>query len=106
MLFHVIWTRTSLVALSESEVKIVHKRANGKRGRPKEGEVLLAKYQIRPLSYQIRRQLRKNVPYLGRFILATNVLDLDDEAVLNHYKGQMLVEKRISVLKRQIIQSC
>lgn len=91
--------KTSLVALSESEVKIVHKRANGKRGRPKEGEVLLAKYQIKASVIPNQKTIEKERAYLGRFILATNVLDLDDEAVLNHYKGQMLVEKGFRFLK-------
>lgn len=91
--------KNPLVTLTESDVEIVHKRANGKRGRPKEGEVLLAKYQIRASVKLNQQTIDKERAYLGRFILATNVLDLDAEAVLNHYKGQMLVEQGFRFLK-------
>lgn len=35
-----------LVSLIQSEIKIIHKRAIGKRGRPKEGEPLITNYLI------------------------------------------------------------
>ncbi len=90
---------TSLVTLVESQVEIVHKRENGKRGRPKEGEALITQYRI-DASIQLNNEaIQAEREYLGRFILATNVLTLDPETILNHYKGQMLVERGFRFLK-------
>ena len=90
---------TSLVTLVESQVVTVHKRANGKRGRPKEGEALITQYRIEASIQLNDEAIRAEREYLGRFILATNVLTLDPETILNHYKGQMLVERGFRFLK-------
>lgn len=90
---------TPLVKLDKSDIVIVHKRSDGKRGRPKKGEELIAKYEIKAFVTQNQEVIEREKEYLGRFILATNVLDLDSEAVLNHYEGQMLVEHGFCFLK-------
>lgn len=36
---------------------------------------------------------------LGRFVLASNDLEIDDETMLQHYKGQQLVERGFRFLK-------
>ena len=90
---------TTLVSLVDSQIKVVNKRANGKRGRPKEGEELITQYLIDAsveLAYDV---VEKEQEYLGRFILSTNVRTLGSETILNHYKGQMLVEKGFRFLK-------
>ncbi len=92
-------SKAPLVTLTESDIEIVHKRENGKRGRPKEGEVLLAKYQIKASVKPNLETIERERAFLGRFILATNVLEMDAETVLNHYKGQMLVEQGFRFLK-------
>ena len=90
---------TPLVSLENSHIEVIHKRANGKRGRPKEGEALVTLYLI-GASVQLNHEfVEKEREYLGRFILATNALTLDPEAILNHYKGQMLVEQGFRFLK-------
>ena len=81
------------------DIATVHKRANGKRGRPKEGEALNTHYQIKASINLDPTQIEKEREYLGRFVLATNDLELDPETILNHYKGQMLVEKGFRFLK-------
>lgn len=90
---------TPLVSLVDSKIKIINKRANGKRGRPKEGEELITQYLIDALVELAHDVVEKEQKYLGRFILATNVLTLDSETILNYYKGQMLVEKGFRFLK-------
>lgn len=90
---------TPLVRLVDSQIKVIHKRANGKRGRPKEGEALVTEYVIDASLDLAHEVVEKEREYLGRFILATNVMSLDSETVLNYYKGQMLVEKGFRFLK-------
>ena len=90
---------TPLVRLVDSQIKVIHKRANGKRGRPKEGETLVTEYVIDASLDLAHEVVEKEREYLGRFILATNVMSLDSETVLNYYKGQMLVEKGFRFLK-------
>jgi transposase len=82
-----------------SEIVTINKRANGKRGRPKEGEELITSYQIDAAIELDPIRIEKEREYLGRFVLATNILELDPETILNHYKGQMLVEKGFRFLK-------
>ena len=90
---------TPLVSLVDYQIEVVHKRANGKRGRPKEGEVLSTSYRI-DASIQINNTVvQQERAFLGRFILATNVLTIDGESVLNHYKGQLVVEQGFRFLK-------
>jgi len=92
-------SETPLVSLVDNQIEKVSKRANGKQGRPKVGEALITKYQINA-SIQLNEEVVKvERESLGRFILATNVITLDSEAILNHYKGQMLVEKGFRFLK-------
>ena len=90
---------THLVTMVDSQIEVTHKRANGKRGRPKKGETLIPQYSIDARVALAHDVVEKEKRYLGRFILATNVLELDSETVLNHYKGQMLVEKGFRFLK-------
>ena len=90
---------TPLVKLVDSQIKIKYTRENGKKGRPKEGETLIPQYLIIARVELAQDVVEKERQYLGRFILATNVLNLDSETVLNHYKGQILVEKGFRFLK-------
>ena len=90
---------TPLVSLAESSINTVHKRENGKRGRPKQGEVLITQYQIDASIILDNDSIGRERGCLGRFILATNVVTLDAETILNHYKGQMLVEQGFRFLK-------
>jgi transposase len=75
---------TPLVKLVGSQIKAIHKRANGKRGRPKEGEALVTEYVIDASLDLAHVVVEKEKEYLGIFILATNVTSLDSETVLNY----------------------
>lgn len=92
-------TANPFVYLIHSEIELVHKRANGKWGRPKEGESLITHYLINASVEPNPTMIEKEKEYLGRFILATNALELEPEMILNHYKGQKLVEKGFRFLK-------
>ena len=43
-------TETPLVSLVDSQIQVVNKRANGTRGRPKEGEEMITQYLIEAFS--------------------------------------------------------
>lgn len=95
---------TPLVKMVDSQIKVSHIRADGKKGHPKEGESLIPQYVINARVELVHDFVEKEKQYLGRFILVTNVLNLNSETVLNQYKGQILVEKGFRFLK--IIPSC
>jgi transposase len=75
------------------------RRIGGKRGRPKKGEELETFYSIKAkikVDKQIIAQKRKK---LGRFVLATNDLDLTVDEILSYYKSQGNVERGFMFLK-------
>jgi transposase len=81
------------------EFKTILKRANGKRGRPQKDEVPDIFYVI-----QADIELNENIvdrerEKLGRFVLASNDLEIDDETMLQNYKGQQSVERGFRFLK-------
>ena len=83
------------------DVKILSKSAKieKKRGRPKKGEPLETRYFIdAKVELDIESVSRKRQK-LGRFVLATNKLDLDAETILANYKGQQKVEHGFRFLK-------
>lgn len=80
-------------------VKSQVKKTNGKRGRPgKEDPVELVYHIDAPIAPDSDFIEREKVR-LGRFVLATNDLDLDAETILKYYKGQQSVERGFRFLK-------
>ena len=74
-------------------------RIGGKKGRPKKGEELETCYLIKAkikFDEQMMAQERKK---LGRFVLATNDLDLTVDEILTYYKSQGNVERGFMFLK-------
>lgn len=85
--------------LKNVQVVPVMEKAEKKRGRPKKDELLTASYMIQgeiKLNEEALIEARKN---LGRFVLASNQVDLDPEVMLNYYKGQQAVERGFRFLK-------
>jgi len=75
------------------------RRVGDKRGRPKKGEELETFYLIKAkikVDKQVIAQERKK---LGRFVLATNDLDLTVDEILSYYKDQGNVERGFMFLK-------
>ena len=85
--------------LDNVQIVPVMEKAEKKRGRPKKDELLTASYMIQgeiKLNEEALIEARKN---LGRFVLASNQVDLDPEVMLNYYKGQQAVERGFRFLK-------
>ncbi len=90
--------------LKNVQVMPVMEKIEKKRGRPKKDELLNISYMIEceiELNEDALIEARKN---LGRFVLASNQVDLDPEVMLNYYKGQQAVERGFRFLKDKSFQ--
>ena len=74
-------------------------RKNGKKGRPKKGEELETYYLIKAKIEAEKLAIAQKREKLGRFILATNDLDLTVDEILSYYKSQNKVERGFRFLK-------
>ena len=81
------------------EFKIQSKRTNGKIGRPSKNEELDSFWIIDADIELDEKVIEKEHSKLGRFVLASNDLEIDDETMLQHYKGQQSVERGFRFLK-------
>jgi len=80
-------------------VKMVKRRMGKKQGRPRNNEELREVYLIDAnleLDYEKASKIKSK---LGRFILATNDVNLDPDTILRYYKGQQSVERGFRFLK-------
>ena len=88
-----------LYRFKDLSVKSVFKKAEKKRGRPKNGEKLIEAHLIEARieldDYKVLNEKSK----LGRFILASNDLNIDPDTILSYYKGQQEVERGFRFLK-------
>ncbi len=75
------------------------KKENGKRGRPGKGEQVSVVYSVASPLEVNAEFVEREKEYLGRFVVATNDLDLDAGLVLSYYKGQQSVERGFRFLK-------
>ena len=87
--------------LSSQNVSVVPsvKKVNGKRGRPGKGEETWTVYSLESSLEVDPVYVEREKSYLGRFVIATNDLDLDPDSVLSYYKGQQSVERGFRFLK-------
>ena len=70
-----------------------------KRGRPKKDEPLNLCFKIEAEIEIDDDALTEEREKLGRFVLASNQIDLEPELMLNYYKGQQTVERGFRFLK-------
>ena len=75
------------------------RRMNGKRGRPKKGEELETCYLVKAKIEVDERAIAQKRDKLGRFILATNDLELSVDDILSYYKSQSKIERGFRFLK-------
>jgi transposase len=87
------------VACDSCSIRQVHERVEKKRGRPGKDEELIVKYIIGASIAPNKNHIERERAILGRFIVATNDLDLDPQTALTYYKGQYHVEKGFRFLK-------
>jgi len=72
---------------------------NGKRGRPKKGEKVETYYSVKAEIVADEQVIALKREKLGRFILATNDIDLTADEILSYYKSQSTVERGFRFLK-------
>ena len=75
------------------------RRVGGEKGRPKKGEELETCYLIKAKIKDDKRVMAQERKKLGRFVLATNDLDLTVDEILSYYKSQGNVERGFMFLK-------
>jgi len=75
------------------------RRVGGKKGRPKNGEELETFYRIKAKIKVDRQVIAQERKKLGKFVLATNDLDLTVDEILSYYKNQGNVERGFMFLK-------
>ena len=80
-------------------VKLITRRNGKLRGRPKNGEELLEVHFVEAKIEIKAEKIAEAKSKLGRFILATNDLNLDPNTILSYYKGQQAVERGFRFLK-------
>lgn len=85
--------------LKNLQVVPVTEKVEKKRGRPKKNEPLNYRFRIEGEIEIDEGALTEERKKFGRFVLASNDLDLDPEAMLNYYKGQQTVERGFRFLK-------
>ena len=75
------------------------RKIDGKKGRPKKGEEVKTVYLIKANIKVSRQAITQKRKTLGRFVLATNDLDLTVDEILSYYKNQGNVERGFMFLK-------
>jgi transposase len=85
--------------LKNLQVVPVTEKVEKKRGRPKKNEPLNYRFRIEGEIEIDESALTEERKKFGRFVLASNDIDLDPDAMLNYYKGQQTVEHGFRFLK-------
>jgi transposase len=85
----------------EFKISEVLERVEKKRGRPKKDETWITNHAIEADLEIDQGFVTRERQKLGRFVLASNDLDLDPEIMLNYYKGQQVVERGFRFLKNK-----
>lgn len=94
------WMKENPYCLLENvEISTVSTRENGKRGRPKKDEKLIVHYVINAEAVRNEEITLNEKEHQGRFIIASNDLNLDAEKMLDYYKNQSKVEKGFRFIK-------
>ena len=94
------WKKENPYCLLETmEISTISSRKNGERGRPKKNEDLIVHYVIDATAVRNEEITLNEKEYQGRFIIASNDLNLNAEKMLEHYKNQSQVEKGFRFIK-------
>ncbi len=81
------------------EIKTKSRRLNNKLGRARKNEEIKTSYLIDADIMPNREKIKEKRSKLGRFILATNDLELTPDQLLKYYKEQGTVERGFRLLK-------
>ena len=94
------WEKENPHCLLETvEIFTVSTRENGKRERPKKDEKLIVHYVVNVKAVRNEEIVLNEKEHQGRFIIASNDLNLDAEKMLDYYKNQSKVEKGFRFIK-------
>jgi transposase len=94
------WEKENPHCLLETvEIFTVSTRENGKMGRPRKDEKLIVHYVVNAKAVRNEEIVLNEKEHQGRFIIASNDLNLDAEKMLDHYKNQSKVEKGFRFIK-------
>ncbi len=94
------WKKENPYCLLETvEISTISKRENGKKGRPRKDEKLIIHYVVNATAVRNEEITLHEKEYQGRFIIASNDLDIDSEKMLENYKNQSKVEKGFRFIK-------
>jgi transposase len=94
------WRKENPYCLLETiEISTSSTRENGKRGRPRRDEKLIVRYVVDAKAVRNEEITLNEKECQGRFIIASNDLNLDAEKMLEHYKNQSQVEKGFRFIK-------
>jgi transposase len=88
-----------LFSLKDLKATSILERSGKKRGRPKKDEARIYQYVIEADIEMDQESVIREREKLGRFVLASNDLDLDSENMLDYYKGQQVVERGFRFMK-------
>lgn len=81
------------------DIKTKSRRLENKKGRPRKGEEVQTFYLIEAEIKHDQEKVQERRTKLGRFILATNDLELTPDQLLEYYKEQGTVERGFRFLK-------
>lgn len=85
--------------LKDIKIIPVTEKVDKKRGRPKKNEPLTQRFKIEGRIEINKDVLAEESKRFGRFVLASNDVNLDPELMLKYYKGQQTVERGFRFLK-------
>ena len=85
--------------LKELSIVPVNHKARKGRGRPKTDEPVTVSYSLDAEIEHDPEFIHQEKQKLGRFVLATNDLELSSDTILEYYKGQGTVERGFRFLK-------
>jgi transposase len=85
--------------LASLKISSIAEKVEKKRGRPKKDEPFCLRFRIEGEIEIDEDALTEERKRLGRFVLASNDIDLEPEVMLDYYKGQQTVERGFRFLK-------
>jgi transposase len=94
------WKKENPYCLLENTViSTISTRENGKKGRPRKDEKLIVHYVVDAKAVRNEEITFDEKEHQGRFIIASNDLNIDAEQMLENYKNQSKVERGFRFIK-------
>jgi len=94
------WNKENPFCLLEDiEISTITTKENAKKGRPRKDEKLVVHFVVDAKAVRNEEITLEEKEYQGRFIIASNDLNLDVEKMLENYKNQSKVERGFRFIK-------